>query len=251
MSGQLLANTPGDQLVTLEQLRQIPTPNGTTTHRPIPHAEVIDKLIESLDFRRIAVSESKFAVSNDGNKMFGFVNLAVELENGACFSIGIRNAHDKTMRLSMTIGLYVFICTNMTLQGDFSPVLLKHSKNANLIESLAIGVDSIQRNFEPMRNQVMGWRETPLDDQAAKLTIYRAFVEGELEASTHLLRQVHHHYFEPEYQEFEPRNLWSLQNAFTCAFRELQPLPRFRATAELGNFFQRLTGPVIDVSSVA
>jgi hypothetical protein len=33
----------------------------------------------------------------------------------------------------------------------FTPVLAKHSKNFSLTDSLAIGVDRMQRNFEPMR----------------------------------------------------------------------------------------------------
>ncbi len=38
----------------------------------------------------------------------------------------------------------------------------------------------MQRNFEPMRKQAEAWRGTRLADEAAKLVIYRAFVEGEL-----------------------------------------------------------------------
>lgn len=32
------------------------------------------------------------------------------------------------------------------------------------------------------------------------------------------------------------RTLWSLSNAFTSAFKELDPVPRFKATASLGGF---------------
>jgi hypothetical protein len=35
----------------------------------------------------------------------------------------------------------------------FTPVLAKHSKNFSLQDSLAIGVDRMQRNFEPMRQR--------------------------------------------------------------------------------------------------
>ena len=35
----------------------------------------------------------------------------------------------------------------------------------------------------------------------------------------------------PAHPEFEPRTLWSLTNAFTSAFKELDPMPQFRATA--------------------
>jgi hypothetical protein len=39
---------------------------------------------------------------------------------------------------------------------------------------------------------------------------------------------------EPQYEEFWPRTLWSLSNAFTSAFKELGPIPQFKATAKPG-----------------
>jgi hypothetical protein len=51
---------------------------------------------------------------------------------------------------------------------------------------------------------------------------------------------VHDLYFEPKYEEFEPRTIWSLSNAFTSAFKELDPIPQFRATAKLGEFLEPL-----------
>src|SRR5437870_3103540 len=54
--------------------------------------------------------------------------------------------------------------------------------------------------------------------------------------SEHLSRPVHDLYFKPQYEEFQPRTLWSLSNAFTSAFKELEPIPQFRATAKLAGF---------------
>jgi hypothetical protein len=70
----------------------------------------------------------------------------------------------------------------------------------------------------------------------AKLVIYESFMEGKLEAPKHLARTVHDLYFEPRYHEFKLRTIWSLSNAFTSAFKELDPIPQFKATAELGEF---------------
>jgi hypothetical protein len=53
----------------------------------------------------------------------------------------------------------------------FTPVFGKHSKNFSLQDSLAIGVDRMQRDFEPMRRQVEQWRDRQLSTAAAKLTI--------------------------------------------------------------------------------
>jgi len=45
----------------------------------------------------------EFALSEDGNKMFGLMELD-QTFTGARFAIGLRNSHDKTMRLALTIG---------------------------------------------------------------------------------------------------------------------------------------------------
>jgi hypothetical protein len=96
----------------------------------------------------------------------------------------------------------------------------------------------MQRNFEPMRKQVEAWQKSELTDVTAKVVIYEAFVEGKLEAPKHLARNVHALYFEPKYEEFRARTVWSLSNAFTSAFKELEPIPQFKATAKLGEFLE-------------
>jgi hypothetical protein len=156
--------------------------------------------------------------------------------HGCRFSIGVRNSHDKSMRLAMTVGYRVFVCENMAFHGDFQPVLAKHSKNFSLTAALSIGVDEMQRNFGGMRTQVEAWRQSQLSDVAAKLIIYRAFIESDLEVPKHLAKPVHEMYFNPQHEEFQPRTMWSLSNAFTSAFKELEPIPQFRATAKLGGF---------------
>jgi hypothetical protein len=49
---------------------------------------------------------------------------------------------------------------------------------------------------------------------------------------------MHDPYCEPKWGEFRPRTIWSLSNAFTSAFKELDPIPQFRATAKLGEFLE-------------
>jgi hypothetical protein len=89
-----------------------------------------------------------------------------------------------------------------------------------------------------MRNQIEAWQKCELTDVTAKVVIYEAFVEGRLEAPKHLARTVHDLYFEPRYEEFKTRTIWSLSNAFTSAFKELEPIPQFKATAKLSEFLE-------------
>jgi len=76
-------------------------------------------------------------------------------------------------------------------------VLAKHSKHFSLVDVLSIGIDRIQRNFEPMKKQLEAWKVTRISDESAKLVIYRAFVQGELDVPKHLARRVHDLYFNP------------------------------------------------------
>ena len=73
----------------------------------------------------------------------------------------------------------------------FTPVLAKHTKSFNLIDTLAVGVDRVQRSVEPMRRQVEEWRQTQISDERAKPILYAAFVDGKLEAPNTLLSEVH------------------------------------------------------------
>src|SRR5713226_2416190 len=220
------------------ELSQIPVPEATATHKPVPHHNIVEALVETLSFRHIGVVDEEYAVSNDGMKMFGVLDLETQME-GCRFSIGIRNSHDKSLRLGLTVGIRVFVCSNMAFSGDFTPVLAKHTKSFNLIDTLAVGVERIQRNFEPMQRQVEDWRRTQISDDRAKLILYAAFVDGKLEAPRTLLADVHRQYFEPEYPEFSARTMWSLSNAFTSAFKRLDPIPQFKATAKLGAFLSQ------------
>jgi hypothetical protein len=124
--------------------------------------------------------------------------------------------------------------------GVFTPVLAKHTKSFNLVDTLSVGVDGIQRNFEPMQRHVESWRQTQITDAQAKLIFYSAFVDGKLDAPKSLLPEVHQLYFEPEYPDFASRTMWSFSNAFTSAFKKLDPVPQFKATAKLGGFLTQL-----------
>ena len=77
--------------------------------------------------------------------------------------------------------------------------LLRCSRNTqsrfSLVDAIAVGVDRVQRNFEPMRKQMEAWQRSELRDVTVKVVIYEAFVEGRLEAPKHLARSVHDLYF--------------------------------------------------------
>lgn len=228
----------GAELVGRQELLTLGTPEPTETWRPVSHARIVEVLVESLALRGLSVVKDEYAITTDGMKMFGV--LALNLENsGVQFAIGCRNSHDRSFALALTVGYRVFVCDNLAFHGDFTPVTRKHTSKFDEVEVIDLAVTRMQRHFEPMRRQIDVWRGFDLPDAQAKAVIYDAFVAGNLAVPRKLASRVHAFYFDPKHPEFEPRTMWSLSNAFTSAFGELDPVPRFRATARLAPFLAR------------
>jgi hypothetical protein len=235
-TGSTLMAHCGARKVTRDELKKIPVPEGTKTHQPLSHYAITEVLEEALSFRFLKIVRDEYAVSHDGMKMFGIMDLNMEF-SGCRFSIGLRNSNDKSMRLALTAGYRVFVCDNMAFSGDFTPLFHKHTRNLELMDSICIAVDRIQRGFAPLRKQIEGMSVHLMTDNDAKLLIYEAFMEKRIRGVPRaLMPVVHEHYFSPKFKAFEPRNLWSLSNAFTSAFKTLAPVRQFEVTARLGAF---------------
>src|SRR5262245_25981516 len=100
----------------------------------------------------------------------------------------------------------------------------------------------MQRNFEPMRRQVETWRAQQLISATAKL-----INTGRSLRTNWTLQRIWrgvctNWYFAPEHEDFQPRTMWSLSNAFTSAFKELDPIPQFKATAKAWTLFGARAG---------
>lgn len=230
----------GTVKVDREFLQTLGLPEATDTFKPIPHNVLVDAVEESLSYRRIRIERSEFAVSKDGMKMFGLLEVNNDFD-GIRFAIGLRNANDKSMRVGMVAGYRVFVCDNMSFAGDFNPMLQKHSKNLDLIEAVSMGVDRIQRNWEPLKEAITTKKQTRIATDDAKMFIYDAFTKGKFPVS--LFKSVHTDYFHKD----EP-TVWGMENSFTEAFKKLLPVSQYEQTARLGKLLSQTTFPeVIDI----
>jgi hypothetical protein len=207
-------------------LDTIETPPVTDTFQPIAHSFLINQIEEALAFRHIHIERCEFAVSTDGMKLFGLLEVNQTYE-GVQFAIGLRTSNDKSMSLGMTAGYRVFVCDNMALSGDFKPLYAKHSKNLDVIESVSIGIDRIQRGWQPLRESIDYKLKTELSRDDARLLIYNAFTAHKLPVS--LFKSV-----STAYESYsEKSTLWSVENHFTESFKKLNPLSQFQAAAKL------------------
>jgi len=233
----------GTTKVDRQFLSNLELPERTDTFQPIAHAKLVDTIEEALSYRRISIVKSEFAVSKDGMKCFGLLEVNHELDD-LRFAIGMRNANDKSMRLGMVAGYRVFVCDNMSLAGDFYPLQAKHTKNLDLVEAVSMGIDRIQRQWTPLREAIDHKKSLSIGDDVARLFIYRAFTDGKMPVS--LFKSVHNDYFDKD-----GFTAWDLENSFTESFKSLNPVSQFQATAKLGRLLSTEfpTQPVIDIEA--
>lgn len=230
----LIADT-GTRLVTRDELKLIVAPEPTRTFRPVSHHDLVQAIITSLGYRHLHVVADEYAVSNDGLRMFGLMEVDAEW-SGLRFAIGLRNGNNRMMRLAITVGYRVFCCSNMMFKGEYFPLIARHSGQLDLIEQVSVAVDRIQRNFEPLTRQIESWCARQLTSDEARLILYKAFMEKGIDAPIKLLKEAHKHYFQPQYEEFNARTLFSLSNALTSSFKLLDPLKKYPVTAKLAGF---------------
>lgn len=228
----------GARRIGRQDLPAIVTPEATETHRPIPHATLVESILESLAYRQLDVLRDEYAVSADGMRLFGFLEVNIEHE-GVRLALVFRNSHDKSFSLGLLAGYRTFCCDNLAFHGEFVAIAKKHTKNVALEEVVGVGVDRVQRHFQKVTATLDVWRDHTLPDENAKAVIYDAFVAGRLDVPRRLAPDVHRLYFEPEHEEFRPRTFYSLSNAFTSAFKTLEPVRQMEATADLARFLGR------------
>lgn len=237
MSGTLIAHS-GAELIGRDELALIPTPKGSYSHKPIPHIEIVEHLEKALIEVHFGIKRQEYAVSRDGMRMFGILDLEEKLTSQTGLSIGIRNSNDKTMALGVTAGYRVFVCDNMAFSSDFQPIFAKHLHSMSITEIAVQCVQRLNESIGSMQDQIVQLTSRRISDQEAKEIIYDAFISRSFGLPQAMFRTIHELYFESKVEEFKSRNLWSLSNAFTTGFKSLVPIQKFRCTAKLADFLK-------------
>jgi hypothetical protein len=74
--------------------------------------------------------------------------------------------------------------------GVFTPVLAKHSKSFSLIDCASVVWTGCSGTLSRCASKWKVWQKKEVTSVTVKVVIYEPFVEGQLEASKHLARNV-------------------------------------------------------------
>ncbi len=205
--------------VGLPELQAVPLPQKTDSYQPVAHADLAMNLqrVASDLLRGYTFDHSNYGLNKEGQQMFGihtFRNGSDEMG----MSIGFRNSYDKSMSVGIAIGASVFVCDNLALTGEVT-VMKKHTLNVliELEEKIVTTIYRSKNNFTNILEDSEKMKVLNLsDDNAFKIM---GLLYGHKVVSPTQMSVMNREWANPVYDDFAPRNLWSLYNCANSALK--------------------------------
>lgn len=218
----------GARHVSLDELARVPCPPPTETWFPLPHAEVLNTSVTTLERAGFHVIKQSFALSRSDCRFFGTLDLDAPVCEGVCLTVGVRNSTDKSFPIGFCCGERVFVCDNLAF-GSEIVIAKKHTRfgKERFNEGIAQAVGSLPQYRAMAAARIDRLCGYPLSDDLANSLLLQAWEEGIV--SHRLLPQVIHTYRQPALEEFGARTAWSLFNAFTAVLKARLPQPQVHA----------------------
>ena len=153
--------------------------------------------------------------------MFATIDLTTPLADGVTLAVGVRNSIDKSLPLGFCAGSRVFVCDNLSFRSELM-VHRKHTRfgQSRFEEEIAQAVQSLEQFRAAEVARIARMQETAITDETAESLMLRAYERRIV--SHRLLPQVIREWRQPRFEEFRPRTLWAIYNAFTSALAPRQ-----------------------------
>lgn len=220
----------GATVIDLQQLKDVKTPETTATWTPIPHDTFVNSVRNCLVNNGATIVSEEHAIYRDGDRYFGLINLA-NGEDGNLV-VGLRNSHDKKFPAGLALGNRVFCCDNLSFSGDIV-IARKHTRfiNRDLDRLIYTAVGRLSDLKVKQETRFLAYRDQPLTDVTAHDLIIRA-MQARIIGSTSV-PDVVAEWHKPKYEDFTPRNVWSLFNDFTEILKGTGPTDLIKRTMTL------------------
>lgn len=269
MSSNTIALHCGGQFVSREEASSVPTPEGTSTHKMVPHKVVIDEVHAEIERRNLPIAKAQYALSNEGQRLFGLIDIhdGPEMPDGMGVCLGFRNSHDKSWALGLAGGTRVFICDNLCFSGD----VVRYRKHTSRIDASKV-IEGVMELVLESTHDFAAWMDTMKDvnlsnTQAKEMVIdlwdMEALPINAVKPAWHLYRDAGDDARRVRRTEsgmlirtdgvggdgdgsikladlYGPRTLWSLYNCVTEIYKPLRMDNQLRRCGRLNTVFQRI-----------
>lgn len=233
----------GAERVSREELFQVPTPKASDTWFPLSHRTIVGEVETQLKATGFQITEEAHALSHDGARYFGVLSVTVQNRQKSDFGwvVGLRNSHDKSFPAGLVAGSHTFVCDNLAFIGEVK-ISRKHTKFAyrDLRHLTARAVGQLGDRFRGLDQRIEAYRSEPVADWLAHDLSVRAVDCGAITATQ--IPEVLQEWRKPSHDAFQPRNAWSLFNAFTESLKTINPHMALRRGEALHGLFDGLVG---------
>ena len=218
MSATLIGNR-----VSESEVFNVPSVPFTKTFKPFHHKQVIEAIRSALNMVGLGIVNTEYALANEGKRLFGVFDLDNGCTDELGWSMGFRNALDKSFAITIVAGSRVFLCSNLAFSGNVIE-MRRHTKGLSEaeLEFLAFrAVKTLIVRLTAFQNWHLGLKEYDLSDTDAKVLLVELISQNVFPASK--FPRFHDLYF----GAYEP-TLWGLHEASTEVLKDanLLTLPK-------------------------
>lgn len=220
----------GARTVQRQQLQNVKTPARTATWVPVPHDRLVAGVIGALEANHLTVVNESHGLTRDGSRYFGLLQIDGGKSTDDDFGtvIGVRNSHDKSFPAGLVVGGGVFVCDNLTFNGEIR-LSRKHTihldRDLPQLVNRAMGQLADQRQKQEQR--FITYKQTEFTDAQAHDLVVRSI--DALVCPVTRIVEVLQEWREPRHPEFRAagKTAWRLFNAFSETLKgNLELLPK-------------------------
>lgn len=219
--------------VTKEELKDVETPVGTATWKPVPHYEVAQLVTAEAVSRGYEISSEEYGIS--GKRMFAVLRLHPHGNPEYTRALGFRNSHDKSLSLGLTAGLQIVVCENLVFKGE-KTIHRKHTSGIEIETLIPKAFGNLCEEFEVLEKRVTVLKSISITMDKARLLVVKA-AEMKFIPSCDIMK-VLRIYREPPHAEFKPKTMWSLYNSFTERVKVYSPAKADETYRGLAKIFE-------------
>jgi hypothetical protein len=225
---------------TREGLETIPLPPASATYQPVPYNHLIDLVLKATSDRSLELAGEDHCISRGGQRYFGVFEFNSPSTEHA-LAVGIRSSYDQSMIISLASGIKVFVCENMSFNGEFT-LFRKHTKFVlrDLPGIVGRSVDNVIAAHLQQEVLDAALREYDLGTAEVNDLIIKSFERGVI--GCHAIPKILKEWAAPSYPEFKPRSAYSLLNCFTQVLKESPIMEMVERTTTLNSLFKERVG---------
>lgn len=118
-------------------------------HRPVPFADFIDMVTDSIKKHGGKIKDEEFQTTNNDQRFFGAMlvtpkgrgNVSFLPGTGTDLIVGLRGSHDRIVPRGICVGTRVMVCSNLCFDGDMGN--LKTRQTTNIMDRLPTMIDNV------------------------------------------------------------------------------------------------------------